>query len=300
MKVVIAGGSGFIGRALVDEFSSAGYEVSVLSRSNEPVKNATTIVWDAKTVGDWVASLEGAEAVLNVVGENVFTHWTEAKKRRLMSSRVVPTQAIARAIESCKEPPKSWVNASAIGYYGDTGDREVDESSPAGSDFLAEICIAWENAQADCKRTETKKCCLRMGFVLGKAGGAFPLLHRLTKLFLGSAVGNGKHWMPWIHIEDVARIYRLAVEQGLEGPINCVGPTPVRNQDLMGALRQACKRPWVPNVPKPILIAGSWFALPPTEVTLASQRAITSRLKAAGFEYRFPTLEQTFEDLIRP
>lgn len=299
MKIIIAGGSGFIGRALIEEFSKGGYDVAVLSRSTRPIPDAETIQWDGKTVGAWAESLEGAEAILNVVGENVFTHWTEEKKARLMGSRVEPTKAIAQAIDSCMNPPASWVNASAVGYYGDTGDNQVTETSPPGNDFLAGICKNWEAAQAECTSQHTKKAAVRIGFVLGKDGGAFPILRKLTKSFLGSQQGSGNQWVPWIHLDDLARIFRLCVEERLESPINGVGLEPVTNAELMATLRLQMHRPWAPPAPKFALALGSLLALPPTEVTLASQRAMPARLEYLKFEYKFPTLDQAIGDLLR-
>lgn len=300
MKIIIAGGSGFIGRALIEEFSKGGYEVSVLSRSNKPIPDAQTIQWDAKTVGPWAESLEGAEAILNVAGENVFTHWTEEKKTRMMDSRVEPTRAIAQAIAQCKNPPPSWVNVSAVGYYGDTGDNQVTETSPPGNDFLAQVCKNWEGAQAECPCPQTKKCAVRIGFVLGKHGGAFPMLRKLTASFLGGHQGSGKQWVPWIHVEDLARVFRLCVEQRLESPINGVGPDPVTNKDLMATLRKQMHRPWSPPAPKFALALASLFALPPTEVTLASQRALPARLEFLGFQYKFPSLDRAVSNLLSP
>ena len=299
MKVIIAGGSGFIGRALIEEFSKGGYEVAVLSRSNKPIPDAQTIQWDGKTVGFWAESLEGADAIINVVGENVFTHWTEEKKARMMGSRVEPTKAIAQAIDQCKNPPASWVNASAVGYYGDNGDRQVTETSPPGNDFLAEICKNWEAAQADCSCQQTKKCAVRIGFVLGKDGGAFPMLRKLTKLFQSTQLGNGRQWVPWIHVEDLARVFRLCVDERLESPINGVGPAPVTNAELTVALRHQMHRPWAVPVPKFALEIASLVALPPTEVTLASQRALPARLEYLKFQYKFPILDQAISDLLR-
>ena len=300
MKAIIAGGSGFIGRALIEEFSNGGYEVAVLSRSNKAIRDAETIQWDGKTVGPWAESLEGADAILNVVGENVFTHWTDEKKARLMNSRVEPTKAIAQAIDQCKNPPASWVNASAVGYYGDTGDTQVTETSPPGNDFLAEICKNWEAAQAECTCQHTKKCAVRIGFVLGKDGGAFPILRKLTKSFLGSQQGSGKQWVPWIHVEDLARVFRLCVEQRLESPIKGVGSQPVTNAELMSTLRKQMHRPWTPPAPKLAFALGSLVTLPPTGVTLASQRAMPARLEYLQFQYKFPTLDLAISDLLLP
>ncbi len=298
MKVVIAGGTGFLGNALVTEFANAGDEVVVLSRNPKPIHNAKPVHWDGKTVGAWADSLEGAGAVLNVVGENVFTHWTEEKKKRMMSSRVEPTKAIGDAIKRCKKPPAVWVNASAVGYYGSTYEP-ANEWSPSGNDYLAEVCRNWEAAQEEAQAPATKKCRARIGFVLGKDGGAFPVLKRLTGLLLGSAQGSGKQFCAWIHVADVAGAFRFCVERQLEGPVNLVGPSPVTNNELMEKLRQKMHRPWVPNVPRFVLQIGSAVALPPPEVTLASQNAVPERLQALSYPYRFETLDSAFDDLLK-
>ena len=270
----------------------------MLSRSAKRIQGARSVVWDGKTSGEWARELEGAAAVLNVAGESVFTHWSDEEKKTFISSRVDPTKALCQAIQACKDPPAAWVNANAVGYYGDTGDLEADESSPPGSDFLANLCKEWEAAQEECVCPATKKSRVRIGFVLGNEGGALPLLKRLTALFLGSATGNGRQWVPWIHVDDLAVVFRLCVDQRLEGPINGVGPSPVTNSELMTALRKVMHRPWAPNVPKPLLRLGSLVALPPPEVTLASQRVVSKRLKGAGFSYKFPRLELALKDLI--
>ena len=296
MKVVIAGGSGFIGHTLIEEFKGA--DIVVLSRSGKPMEGVTAAKWDGKTVGEWAQHLEGADAVLNVVGENVFTHWTDEKKKLFISSRVDPTKAIGEAITQCKNPPQSWVNASAVGYYGSVYEPTT-ESGPLGSDFLAEVCKEWEAAQEE-HSGATKKARVRIGFVLGKDGGAFPILKKLTTAFLGSAQGDGNQWMGWVHVKDVAGIFRMCVERRLEGPINATAPTPVTNSDFMKELRHEMHRPWAPNVPKFALSLGSSIALPPPEVTLASQRVLPARALELGYNFRFPTLKVALEDLLSP
>jgi uncharacterized protein len=261
------------------------------------MQNAKPVHWDGKTIGPWTDSLEGAVAVLNVVGESVFTHWTEEKKQRLMSTRVEPTKLIGEAIKRCKKPPAMWVNASAVGYYGST-QQPANEWSPPGADFLAQICQNWEAAQEDAQTPNTRKCSARIGFVLGRDGGGFPILRRLTKLFLGSAQGAGKQYCAWVHVDDVAGAFRFCIERHLEGPVNIVGPEPVTNAALMRLLRRKLHRPWVPNVPKLFLEIGSAFALPPVEVTLSSQRVVSERLRSLEYPYRFPTLDGAIDDLL--
>lgn len=261
------------------------------------MQDASVERWDGKTVGAWKESLEGASAVINTVGESVFTHWTDEKKKRMMGSRVDSTKAIGDAIAQCKSPPAVWVNASAVGYYGSVYDPAY-EQSPNGKDFLAEICRRWEAAQHESNTHKITKCQARIGFVLGKYGGAFPMLKKLTKVFLGSAQGSGKQYMAWIHVDDIAGAFRFCVDHKLEGPINLCGPQPVTNAELMKKLRKAMHRPGVPNVPKFALALGSAFALPPTEVTLASQNVMPTRLQALGFEWKFSNLDLAIENLV--
>jgi uncharacterized protein (TIGR01777 family) len=297
LKVVIAGGSGFLGHALIQEFKSQNYDVVVLSRSGKPISDATVAKWDGKTLGNWASHLDGATAVLNVVGENVFTHWTDEKKREFISSRVDPTRVLGEAIKQCNTPPQAWVNASAVGYYGSVYEPTT-EIAAAGTDYLAEVCKQWEAAQIEADCPATHKSRVRIGFVLGKEGGAFPILRKLTASFLGSAQGDGNQWVGWIHVEDVARIFRFCVEHGVDGPINATAPSPLENNAFMARLRQEMHRPWVPNVPKFALKLGSLVALPPPEVTLSSQHALPKRALELGYKFRFPTLYSALKDLL--
>lgn len=297
MKTVIAGGSGFIGHALVREFSMRNHDIVVLSRSNRPAKGAKVVVWDAKTVGPWAEELEGADTLINLAGKEILGRWTQESKRQFLTSRVDSTATLARAVEQCQVPPLSWLNASAVGYYGEQGEKVLDENSPSGSNYLAALCREWEAAQESC-RASTAKARMRIGFVLGRGGGAFPILRKLTQAFLGSALGSGRQWVPWIHLEDLARAFVFCAENRVEGPVNAVGPNPARNAQLMEALRSVLHRPWAPNVPKALLRAASYVALPPPEeTTLISQRVIPARLNELAFEFRHPMLERALQAL---
>jgi uncharacterized protein (TIGR01777 family) len=299
MKVVIAGGSGFIGRDMVREFNEAGYEVVVLSRSTKPLQNARVAQWDGKTLGDWAKELEGAKAVINLTGETVAQQWTEEVKKRLVESRLDSTRVIGEAIAKCEHPPEAWVNASAIGYYGDTGDQRVDEDSQPKTDMMADLSVKWEAAMHAFDTPKTRKSCVRVGFVLGRDGGAFKPLWTLTKLGLGSPIGNGKNWIPWIHMEDLSRIFRWCVESGFEGQVNGVGPSPVTFNEFMSALRKVARRPWVPNVPVFMAKLGELFGSPPVDLLLTSARVESKVLPREGFEYKFGDLEAAVRELAK-
>lgn len=302
-KVVIAGGKGFIGNALVEEFESHGYEVVVLSRSvaahsaGRPGINGRTVHWDGRTVGGWAKELEGACAVINVSGEPIFPFWTEAKKRRILASRLEPTTAICQAIKECARTPAVWINASAVGYYGDTGDATTDERGAAGTDFLAKVCREWEDAQSGCE-TNTRRVTVRIGLPLGHRGGALPMLARLTKFYIGGSIGNGKQWIPWIAIDDLAALFRWCVESDVNGPVNGVGPGPVTNAELMATMRKVMGRPFAPSVPAAILKLGQVIKLP-TDLLLNSSRVVSSMLQSKGFEYRFNDLESALRHELR-
>ena len=298
-RVVLAGGSGFIGKALSDRFSALGYEVAILSRSRRMEEGIVRSVWDGETLGEWASLLEGAAAVINLAGEHAHLRWTDENRVRILESRTKSTAVIGKAIRACATPPKVWINASGVGYYGDRGDEELDESSSAGEGFLVDVCLAWERAQLEVETPGTHKVQVRIGLVLGREGGAFLQLSKFTKLFLGGAQGSGKQWMSWIHIEDLASIFQWAVDSDYVGPVNGVGPDPVRNGDLMATMRRVMGRPWSPPAPAFALkLAGAMMGME-TGVVLQSQRAKSRVLAEHGFEYRFTDLAEAIRDLLK-
>lgn len=296
-RIVIAGGSGFLGHALIQEFQSHGYEIVVLTRSRKKPGEVQTVVWDGQTVGEWAGFLNGAVAVVNLAGEAITQRWTDENRKKILDSRIKSTEVIGKAIRACSSPPKVWINASGVGYYGDCGDRELDEDSPAGEGFMSEVCLAWERAQEQSEVPGTRKVRLRIGAVLGRGGGAFEELAKFTKMFLGGSQGSGKQWMSWIHVEDLARIFRWAVESDFSGAVNGVSPNPERNSDLMAAMREVYGRPWSPPAPGfAMKLAGSVLGLQ-TDILLQSQRAASKVLRDREFEYKWPELRQALENL---
>src|SRR6185503_667609 len=189
-RIVIAGGTGLIGKHLKERFEQQGREVVVLSRHSGPGQ----IKWDGKTVGDWASQLEGADAVINVSGKSVGSRWTKRSMKDMTDSRVEPTQAIGEAITKAKAPPKLWINASASGYYGDTGAREVSEATRPGSDFLAQLCQKWEQACLSAHTPETRKVCVRLGVVLDKESEFVKATSFVARFGLGAAIGSGKQY----------------------------------------------------------------------------------------------------------
>ncbi len=269
----------------------------VLSRSAKPIAGARAVEWQGAGTGPWASEIDGADVVINLTGESVAQRWIPEVKARLIASRIDSTRALCGAIRDAAAPPKVFVLASAIGYYGDTGDTVVDESSPPADDFLARLCVDWEGALFEADLPATRKVALRVGFPLGPGGGAYDLLWKLTRLGLGSAVGSGRNWMPWIHIEDLADIFRWTVDSGFEGVVNGGGPSPVRMNEFMATMRKVAHRPWVPNVPVFMAKLGELVGSPPVELATQSSRVVSSVLPRSGFKYRFEDLESALRAL---
>jgi hypothetical protein len=297
-RVVVAGGSGFLGNALLQEFGVNGYEVVVLSRSGRPIDGAQTCLWDGASLGDWAEELEGAKAVVNLAGEPVTLKWTPANRRRIVDSRVHSTEVIGKAIVKCAAPPPVWVNSSAVGFYGDRGDEVLTEASASGTGFLTDTCREWEAAVTRYDTPSTRRVWLRTGVVLGKGGGALEPLLKLTKAFLGGAVGNGRQWVPWIHVEDLCRLFRWCVESPVEGPVNGSAPNPVTNAELMRTLRQVVGRPPTPPAPAFALRVVGALGGPDPSVLLGSMRAVPEVAEREGFQFRHSQLEGAVRALL--
>ena len=298
-RIILAGGSGFIGTALAGEFIRRGWEVVVLTRSPRTRTDAAReVAWDAKNPGEWVQFLEGARAVINLTGKNVNCQHTPENLRLITASRVDSVNAIALAMARLQTPARVWVQASATGFYGDTQDRLCDETSPNGNDALARVCREWEAAFVSAALPKSRIVIVRIGFVLGRAGGALPVLTRLTKAFLGGAAGNGRQYVSWIHLADLVQMFVAAVErEELTGVFNGVAPNPVTNAGVMRELRRALHRPWSPPVPEMAVKLGARLMRSEPSVALVSQRCAPRRFSAAGFDFKFPELRPALADL---
>ena len=298
-RIVIAGGSGFIGRALAREFSATGFSVVILTRTPRArADNVREVEWDGQHIGEWIQQLDGADAVINLAGKNINCPHTPENRRALAASRVDSVNALAAALLHVKIPPRVWVQASAIGFYGDTGASVCDENSPAGHDALAEICRQWEAAFAVAKVQQTRKVTLRIGFVLGRDGGALPVLSRLTKCFLGGAAGSGRQYLSWIHLADLVRMFATASQrEDMAGTFNAVAPGAVTNAEFMRELRHALHRPWSPPAPEFAVRLGARLMRSEPALALISQRCVPGKLLASGFQFQFPHLRGALADL---
>ncbi|HEX5399065.1 MAG TPA: TIGR01777 family oxidoreductase [Verrucomicrobiae bacterium] len=300
-RIVLAGGSGFIGRSLVKELLARNYDMTVLTRSPRPRSDGVNEVqWDGMNSGAWISCLDGAEAVINLTGRSIQCRFTPENVFGLTASRVEPTLAIAAAIGTLTQPPRVWVQASAIGFYGDQKDRLCDETSPSGADTLAGICQQWEAAFNSASTPKTRRALLRIGFVLGRDGGALPVLARITKWFLGGTVGSGEQFISWIHIQDLCRMFIESVErEELAGTFNAVGPNAVTNREFMRELRRTLRRPWSPPAPEWAVKLGSRLMGAEPSLALAGCRVAPRRFLEAGFQLEFGELCPALKNILR-
>lgn len=301
-RIVIAGGSGFIGRSLTTMFVARGFEVVVLTRAAKAATgNVRQAAWDGTTVGDWANELEGATAVINLAGHTINCPHTPANQKLIVESRVNSVRAITDAIRRCQQPPAVLVQGSAVGFYGDTGPTPRDEASPSGTGFRAEACRRWEAALDPATLPATRCVTLRTGVVLGRDGGALPTLTRLTRWFLGGAVSDGRQFISWIHQEDFNRIILAAIDdKSWSGVFNATAPNPATNADFMRELRRALHRPWSPPVPAFAVRLAAPLMGTDASLALESQRILPARLLAMGFQFTFPQLREALEHLEQP
>lgn len=297
LKIVVAGASGFLGRALID--SLGDHEVVALTRHGENIGHARSVTWNGLKIDRWADELDGADAVVNYAGSPVTDKWTDENMRLIKETRVQPTYLIGQAIGGAANPPKVWINGSAVGYYGSRGAEMLDETSTPGTGFLADVCRVWEDVLSQESLPSTRRIALRTGIVLGRDGGALKPLVKMTKLFLGGQQGDGHQWMPWIHIDDHVAMVKWLMENEISGPVNAVGPAPCLNSTFMETLRGVLGRPMGIPAPKGLLGLASKVAGPDPEAVLASARVCPKVAQAAGFRWRYPGLESALRNLLR-
>ena len=303
-RVVLAGGSGFLGQALAKELLRRNYEVVVLTRAlreRDEEDAVKEVEWDGEKVGDWIKCLEGAETVVNLAGRNVNCRHTPENLREITESRVNPVRAIAAAICHVKRPPLDWVQAGAVGFYGDCRDQWCDETTPNGRDSLAEVCRLWENAFHAAASLHTRRVLFRIGPVLGPDGGILPMLANLARWFLGGAAGNGKQYISWIHLADLTQMFMQAIEPEnyFDGAYNAVAPHPATNAEFMRTLRRTLYRPWCPPATAWAVKLGSRLAQTEPSLALDGCRCAPKRFLEAGFKFQFPDLRGALKNSCR-
>jgi uncharacterized protein (TIGR01777 family) len=293
MRIVIAGGSGFLGEPLVKRLLARGDDVAVLSRNPAKVRAGRGVHWDGKSQGAWSQEAASADVVINLAGENVGEgRWTDARKQQLVASRLDATAAIVQALRNAPPRDRVLVNASAVGYYGLRGDESLDESGSRGGGFLAELVEKWEAAAREAEPL-ARLVLLRFGVALSPDGGALKKMLLPFKLGAGGPVGSGAQWMSWIDRDDAVRIVEWAIDNpNARGIYNATAPEPVRNRDFARSLGRALHRPAF--MPAPAFALKAAFGQMADEVLLGGQRAVPRRTEREGFVFEIPTLDASF------
>lgn len=300
MKVFITGGTGFVGSYLTARLADLGHEVTVVARATagRARRAGVSFVEGAVTgPGTWQKQLAGHDVVINLAGASIFTLWTEKARRSILESRVLTTRNLVDAMAG-SEPKPLLLSTSAVGYYGSREDDEIlDESSPPGDEFLTRVSVEWEG---EALRAETFGCRVvlcRFGIVLGRGGGALAKMTPAFRFMVGSPLGSGRQWFPWLHLEDLFQIMLFLADHGhISGPVNFTAPNPVTNEELSRTLARTLHRPmFMPAVPAFVLriLLGEFG-----DMLLKGQRAIPRRLLDEGYRFRFPDLSRALEDLL--
>jgi uncharacterized protein (TIGR01777 family) len=302
MRVLVTGASGFLGSAVCDALLARGDETVGLTRDPQRARKGNPTVtwhaWNPAAERPPASALAGIDSVVNLVGEPIDQRWTETAKQRIRDSRVRSTKNLVDAISGTEPRPKTLVSQSAVGYYGDRGEAMVDESTPPGSTFDAELCVAWEAAARDAETVGVRVVVVRTGLVLDPEHGVLKQLLLPFKLGVGGPLAGGGQYMPWIHIDDEVRLLLWALDtDGASGTYNATAPNPVTNREFSKALGRVLGRPAVVPVPKLALKARFGGEL--GEVATGGQRTVPRRALDAGFEFRHPELEPALSDLLR-
>jgi uncharacterized protein (TIGR01777 family) len=305
-RLLIAGGSGFLGQTLATHFHKAQWDVVILTRRPGRTGLAGRQAgWDARTLGDWARELDGSAAVINLTGKSVNCRYNSRNREEILASRVNSTRVLGEAIRRCTQPPLVWLNASTATAYrhtfGEPWDEtgETEATAEAKDRFSVEVASAWERTLNEASTPRTRKVAMRLAMVLGMGkNSVFPVLHSLTRLGLGGRMGSGRQFVSWIHERDFWRTVEWLISHNeLEGPLNLAAPNPLSNGEMMRTLRQVCGVPFGLPATNWMLEIGAFFLRTETELLIKSRRVIPGRLLKSGFEFQFPTIRAAFEAL---
>lgn len=296
MKILIGGSHGLVGSALIKSLESQGHEIFRLVRHAPGSK--TEVEWSPDRYSIALARLEGFDAAVNLAGESIAEGgWTDEKKRRIRESRVKGTKLLGDALANLTVPPKTFICASAIGYYGNRGDEILTETSAPGKDFLSEVCSEWEKATALAMEKGIRVVNARFGIILDRHGGALKKMLPPFRMGAGGKIGSGKQWMSWIALDDVIGALNFALTQeSLSGPVNFVAPNPVTNAEFARTLGNVLSRPTL--FPMPAFVVKLLFGEMGEALLLGSERVAPKRLMAEGYEFRYSQLESALRHIL--
>jgi uncharacterized protein len=301
MKMIIAGGTGMIGRALTTELTAGGHTLWVLSRNprkSSPHTGAHMVQWDSQSAAGWGHLVNEVDAIINLTGENIGAgRWTPARKREIVASRVQAGNAVVEAVRQASRRPRIVLQASAIGYYGNTGERVLDENDPPGDDFLGQVGVAWEASTKAVEDLGVRHMVTRTGLVVALKGGFMDPVLLQYRLFGGGSLGSGQQWWSWILLDDVVRAMRFLIEHDLaRGAYNLTSPNPVRMSDFGRAVGSVLRRPHLIPIPAFVLklVLGEM-----SQLVLEGQRVHPVKLLAAGFGFKHPELKSALHAVLK-
>jgi uncharacterized protein len=299
-KLILAGGTGFLGQAIIKTFAAESTQIIVLTRGKEKKeKNIRYLNWDGKSSGKWEEELNGADVLINLTGRSVDCRYTEKNKAEIISSRLNSTRALAKAINTVEHPPKVWLNAASATIYKASEDTLMGEDTgETGTGFSVDVCKQWENAFNEKAIPATRKIALRISMVLGKGGGVFPVLKKLTNIGLGGKMGTGRQRVSWIHEEDfLSALKWLISNENAAGPYNLAAPEPVSNSEFMSIMRRQLNRKIGLPATKWMLEIGAFFIRTETELILKSRNVIPQKLLNGGFHFTYSKVEDAIKNL---
>lgn len=303
MRIVIAGGSGFLGQALTTRLIADGHDIVLLTRGAESAgsePNVRVVQWTPNGDADsWAGELDAADAVVNLAGATIGQRWTAARKRAILDSRVLSTRSLAAAVRRAKTPPRVFLQMSGAGFYGAHDDGpEFDEGSPPGDDFLARVCVAWEAEAQPVATFGSRLVILRNGIVLSRSGGALPRMLTPFKFLVGGPIASGRQWMAFINLEDWIGMAIWAIDtSAVSGPINAVAPEAGTNAQFASAIGRALNRPAL--IPVPGFALKLLFGEFATLGLIRGQHVIPRRALELGYQFKFPTLDRAIQAALR-
>ena len=302
MQIAVTGATGFIGRRLVSLLEKEGVQYRIISRNQDAARRmfpgaARVVGWNPPFSGPPPETFDGLDAVIHLSGTTVARRWSPARKREIRDSRVLSTRLLVSGLAGEPARVRVLVSASAIGYYGPRGDETLDEGSPSGDDFLAEVCREWEGEAAKAAESGIRVVMPRTGIVLGRNGGALAQMLLPFKMGLGGPIGTGNQWMSWIHIDDLAFLYLHGIRSdAISGPMNATAPEPVTNRDFARVLGRTLKRPaFLPTPPFALRLAFGEFA----DILATGQRVIPAKALTSGFRYAFGGLDAALANILK-
>lgn len=296
-NILITGATGLVGKKLIPALQALDYKIAILSRKKTDINGVQVYVWDVYKQQIDKDCLKGIDTIIHLAGEGIADKkWTKKRKKEIIDSRVLAAQLLYKTIQETKAPVKTFISASAVGFYGDRADEVLTETSAPGDGFLADCCIAWENAATFGIELGIRVVKIRIGLILSKEDGALAAMEKPIKYFVGAPLGTGKQWMPWIHLNDIVKIFTAAVEnEKMVGPYNAAAPYPVTNKLLTATIAKKLNRPvWPINVPKLALKAllGEMSILP-----LMSNNTLSQKLLDTGYQFEYVNLDEALEDI---